>query len=189
MKNFASIVSRIFDPMVSMTAVLVLAFLRSGASWPVLLIWLIILVGPPTLLRLQAMKRAGLDWDIKDRKRRIVPFVMLLLLILFDLILLMLFAPIALFQLFIFFFVWTLGFLFITAYVTKISGHAAGNALATGFMILWYGWQWWPVLLVVPLVSWARVVRRDHTVGQVMLGAVYSWGLLFVSRIMYHVLG
>lgn len=180
MKNFASIVSRIFDPMVGMAVVLLLALLRSGASWFIALLWLFILIGPPTIMRLWAKQRVGLDWNIRDRRRRIVPFVIFLVMIAGDLVLLKFFAPAALFRLFLFFFVWTAGFFLITAFATKISGHAAGNALAAGLIIFWYGWQWWPILLIVPLVGWARVVRRDHTIPQVIMGALYSWVLLVV---------
>lgn len=180
MKNFASIVSRIFDPVMSMAGVLAIALLRSGVSWPITLIWLLVLVVPPIIARLWALRHHGLDWDIKDRRRRIVPFVILLVMIACDLVLLKFFSPVALFRLFLFFFLWTAGFLFITAFATKISGHAAGNALAAGLIVLWYGWQWWPILLIVPLVGWARVVRRDHTIPQVIMGALYSWVLLVV---------
>ena len=54
------------------------------------------------------------------------------------------------------------GFSLIT-FFWKISGHAFINALVTGYIIQWFGWSWWPVLLIVPLVSWSRVVRKDHT--------------------------
>ena len=182
MKKFATILSKIFDPMVGMAVVLLLALLRSGVSWPITWIWLLVLVGPPIIARLKALRHHGLDWDIRDRRRRIVPFVILLAMIACDLVLLKLFAPAAIFRLFLLFFVWTVGFLFVTAFATKISGHAAGNALAAGLIILWYGWQWWPVLFIVPLVGWARVVRRDHTVGQVILGAVYSWGMIVMFQ-------
>ena len=67
--------------------------------------------------------------------------------------------------------------------VWKISGHASVAALATGLIIQWFGWYWWPILLIVPLVAWARVVRRDHTVGQVIAGAVYSWGLIQLVKL------
>ena len=180
MKNFASIVSRIFDPMAGMAVVLLLALLRSGASWFIVLLWLFILIGPPTIMRLQALQRVGLDWDIRDRRRRIVPFVILLVMIACDLVLLKFFAPTALFRLFLFFFVWTLGFFLITAFATKISGHAAGNALAVGLILAWYGWRWWPVLFIVPLVGWARVVTKNHTVMQVIVGILYSWSLLLL---------
>lgn len=180
MKKFATILSKIFDPMVGMAVVLLLALLRSGVSWFIALLWLFILIGPPTIMRLQALQRVGLDWDIRDRRRRIVPLVILLTMIVCDLVFLKLFAPVALFRLFLFFFVWTAGFFLITVFATKISGHAAGNALAAGLIIFWYGWQWWPILLIVPLVGWARVVRRDHTVGQVIVGVLYSWSILLL---------
>lgn len=185
MKRIATIVSKILDPMIGLTIVIIIACLQSGLSGPATLVWSVVLVAPPTLLRLWARRTRGLDWDIKDRRSRIVPLVMLLGILVADIFLLSLFAPIGLQRLFLFFFLWMAGFLAITTFITKISGHAAGNALASGLIVSWYGLGWWPVLLVVPLVAWARVVRRDHTIAQVVMGAAYSGGilLLFTSQI------
>ena len=72
-----------------------------------------------------------------------------------------------------------IGFAIITHF-WKISGHAMAAALVTGTIVATYGWSYWPVLLIVPVVAWARVVRRDHTLAQVVAGALYSWTVLFV---------
>lgn len=183
MKLFATILSKLFEPMVSVAVILLFAFLQSGVSWPATLLWLVILIGPPAAMRVWARRNLGLDWDIKNRRRRILPATILLLILLYDLVLVHYFAPAFVFRLFRFFFIWMLGFLMITAWVTKISGHTAVSALAVGFILLWYGWGWWPVLITVPLVAWARVIRRDHTVGQVIAGAAYSWGLMSLMGI------
>lgn len=72
-----------------------------------------------------------------------------------------------------------IGFAIIT-HVWKISGHAMAAALATGTLVAHFGVAWWPGLLVVPVVAWARVIRRDHTLAQVIAGALYSWTVLFI---------
>lgn len=61
----------------------------------------------------------------------------------------------------------------------KISAHAAGSA---GFAVLI--WQILgpfssPILLVIPLVAWSRVVLRRHTLGQVIAGAALGAGIFF----------
>lgn len=178
-RNFATIISRVFEPLVSMTFALILIPLQAGLSFWEILLWLTVFVVPPTLLRLWAKKVYGLDWDIKDRERRIIPLLTLLVLVVIDIVILLWFGPIALFELFILFLVWVFGFTIITL-LTKISGHTSGNALATGLIISRFGWQWWPVLLIVPLVAWARVVNKNHTIPQVILGGLYSWILLVV---------
>ena len=77
------------------------------------------------------------------------------------------------------FVVWFLGFFLISLF-WKISGHAGSIALATGLIIFWYGWNWWPALSLVLLMGWARVATKDHTVSQVVGGALYSWGLIWL---------
>ena len=62
----------------------------------------------------------------------------------------------------------------------KISVHT--GALATLVTLLTLdrggGWSW--LWLLVLLVGWARVVDRDHTWAQVVVGALVPWGLISV---------
>jgi membrane-associated phospholipid phosphatase len=71
-----------------------------------------------------------------------------------------------------------IGFAVITHF-WKISGHAMAAGLASGVLVARFGIVWWPILLIVPLVCWSRVVRKNHTLAQVVAGAVYSWVLVF----------
>lgn len=56
----------------------------------------------------------------------------------------------------------------------KISGHAAAVSSAAVSMLFLFGAQWWPLLLVVPAVGWARVAVRAHTLAQVLVGALFG---------------
>ncbi|GHG50393.1 hypothetical protein GCM10012320_18990 [Sinomonas cellulolyticus] len=56
----------------------------------------------------------------------------------------------------------------------KISGHASAASSAAVAVPLLFGPPWWPLLLVVPAVCWARVVLRAHTLAQVVAGAVFG---------------
>lgn len=175
--TIATFISRMFEPAILLSVALVACAVRLGVPlfWSV--VWLAVLLVPTLAYRFRMKRHEGLDWDIKDRKRRAKPLAILLGHLAATSALVWFFEP-RLLPLFVLFFVWVLGFLAITALATKISGHTGGDALAAGMIIHWFGWAWWPLLLVVPVVAWARVVRRDHTVGQVILGAMYSWGLL-----------
>jgi membrane-associated phospholipid phosphatase len=53
----------------------------------------------------------------------------------------------------------------------KISVHAAVSAGSTAMLVLIYGPVALAVLPLVALVGWSRVVLRDHTVAQVIVGA------------------
>ncbi|MFE4543577.1 phosphatase PAP2 family protein [Arthrobacter sp. NPDC056727] len=59
----------------------------------------------------------------------------------------------------------------------KISGHAGAIALTAVIAVLILGFQWLPLLLLVPAVGWSRVVLRAHTVAQVVAGALVGGGV------------
>lgn len=111
------------------------------------------------------------DWDVSDRRQR--PKILWTLVIIEGISCYVLKMTAAIPILIV-----LTGFTVITQF-WKISGHAMAAALATGILITRFGIAWWPVLLIVPLVSWARVVRRDHTIWQVIAGALYSWVLVY----------
>lgn len=177
MMFLATIVSRLFEPAILMAIIFLMGGLRLGVSFVEGLGWLAVVLVPTLSYRFWVKAKEHLDWDIKDRSRRIKPLIKLLIFFGSATVVVSIIEP-RLVSLFLFFFLWAVGFFVITAFWTKISGHAAGSALATGLFVSWFGWTWWPVLLIVPLVSWARVVTKNHSVSQVIAGALYSWGLV-----------
>ena len=52
----------------------------------------------------------------------------------------------------------------------KISGHATSASAAAVSVLVLLGLQWWPILVLVPLVGWARVTLGAHTIGPVLAG-------------------
>lgn len=178
-KNIATVISRIFDPFIMFSLLFVLTFIRGGVAN--VLTWIIafvLLVGVPVSLILFAMhKKIVSNWDISQRHERPKVLGVLLVLESLNLLILRAMVPSQVVATFLFIIVIFAGFTVITLR-WKISGHALSAALTTGMIVSWYGWNWWPVLLIVPLVGWARVVRRDHTIWQVIAGAAYSWGLI-----------
>lgn len=182
---FATLISRFLDPMWVVPVITILGAYESGLHnfglWRIIVILALVMVAPPFLLRWKFMQQKGSSgWDINNRAHRPKALGALLLFGLFNIMLSWIFGNPTLGRLFIFYELWLVGFLVISLF-WKISGHAGGMALATGLIILWYGWQWWPILLLVPLMGWARVVTKDHTVGQVITGALYSWLLLAIT--------
>ena len=175
----ATIISRIFDPFVTLTALLVMTFIHGGETH--VFTWIAafgLMVGLPIVLMLVAIhKEIVSDWDISRRRERprVLGIILLLELISVFLVRPLTFPWIA--QTLIWIFIVFSGFTLITLR-WKISGHALTSALFTGAVIAWYGWSWWPVLLIVPVAAWARVVTKKHTVAQVIAGAVYAWALV-----------
>ena len=73
----------------------------------------------------------------------------------------------------------------VVQYITrywKISTHAVGITAPLVALSLLYGKQPLPFLVLIPMVCWARVYLRAHTVAQVIAGAVlatFSVGIFF----------
>jgi membrane-associated phospholipid phosphatase len=63
----------------------------------------------------------------------------------------------------------------------KISTHAFGIAGPFAVMFLLFQWQPLPYAIVVPLVCWARVYLRSHTLAQVVTGA----GIAVLSTLIF----
>lgn len=171
--KFALIVSRLLDPLWVIPAMTLLQTYKQGFVFTfVIMIFMLIL---PLILRLLYMR--GRNWDISTRADRPKAIVALLFLGLINCLVAAIWGNPNLIKLFVFYEVWMAGYLVISMFL-KISGHAGAITLATGLIILWFGWNWWPILILVPLMGWARVVTKNHTVAQVATGTAYSFILL-----------
>lgn len=67
----------------------------------------------------------------------------------------------------------------------KISGHTTAVSGLSVFMVAALGWSMYPVLMIVPLVAWARIRTQSHsfwqTVAGIMTGSFFillTWFLL-----------
>jgi membrane-associated phospholipid phosphatase len=58
----------------------------------------------------------------------------------------------------------------------KISAHASGVGAPLAILTLLYGWWILPFYLLIPLVGWARVYIKAHTLGQVIAGFGFGLG-------------
>ncbi len=174
----ANLISRIFEPTVALVIFTGIAAFRSGLS-PVNLFWffmalITLMLGPVMAVRLWLMKTKRVsDWHITNRKERIVPLVFLLASSMVFYLVVVQFHNRMVSTLFLLYIIWMIGFFLITLF-WKISGHTSVITLTTCMIVLWYGWIWWPVLFLIPLVSWSRFKLKHHTLAQVIAGVVYS---------------
>ncbi|MBU1327364.1 hypothetical protein KKB64_02195 [Patescibacteria group bacterium] len=118
-------------------------------------------------------KKRVKDWDISDRRQRMKALTVLAVILSVYVVIIYMFANAFFIRLFFMFFVWFMGFFAITAR-WKISGHVGVLTLAIFSIIQWFGWRFWLLYFAVPLVAWARVADRRHTVHQVIAGGMYS---------------
>ena len=63
----------------------------------------------------------------------------------------------------------------------KISAHAAGTAMPLTALISAFGAGALPLAVIVPVVCWARVRARMHTVAQVAAGALLGFSMTWAE--------
>lgn len=184
--NMPRIISRIFDPLAVFVILIIVGILQSGIeAGSAIRFFLLIIFGiltPPVLLLTLALKKGWVSgWDISDRKERVRAFSILFLFLVIDAYVMRQIQTPPLASLFIAVFVWFLGF-FLFTLRWKLSGHVGVLTLAVLSMIHWFGFDWWPLLFLIPLLSWARVAGKYHTSGEVIGGALYS---IVYSTVLY----
>lgn len=63
----------------------------------------------------------------------------------------------------------------------KISVHLAANSFVIAIVVYLYGWQWWPLLLALPVIAWARVVQKKHTIMQTIAGTALTFAVTAIG--------
>lgn len=183
-KLIATIISRTFEPVILWFLITLLAISRSGLSRAssIILITTIsaIIISVVGLLIWSVKTKRVTNWDLGNRKQRIKAMAWFLLFVFICLIVVDLIGNRMMLWVFIFYTLWFIGFFLITIF-KKISGHVGMLTLAIGVLIYWYGWNLWPLFFLVPVLGWARIVRRDHTTSEVVLGFLYSLIFLLIS--------
>jgi len=175
----ALVVSRFMAPHYIIGISLTLLGLNTPESWVVGLGW-VALVGLPSILLvlavfLRALKKGIIsDWHVSERKERLSPSLIIASVILSGLpalVLHLLQGPRFLLAaaLGTFFLV---GLNLLITAVWKISQHVSGIALGTTLLTASFGIVAAPSLLLIPLVAWARVRVRAHTVAQTVAGGL-----------------
>lgn len=177
----ALFISTVFEPMTVLLVVSVFGGWYAGLRG-VSLYWyygyLFSFLAIVSFMRFVMAKKDHTNWDVSERKKRITPLLVLMGIFLGNLWIVSMFGASNLTAYNASWFIWIVGFFLITL-KTKISGHLSVLTLALGFLIRWYGVSYWPILLLLPLVGWSRIVLKRHTLVEVFGGILYSAFLLF----------
>lgn len=181
----ARIISRMFDPFIVFFSLITIATVRGGTLGTDLVSAVgVIIVGmllPPLLLLFWAVRTKKVsNWDISDRKQRVWAFLILFLFLILDAWIISTFHNSVLSQLFTVSIVSFIGTFLITLF-WKISGHLSTLAFAIGMILHWYGFMWWPLLFLLPILCWSRVVLQRHTVAQTIAGSVYGLLVTYIA--------
>ncbi len=174
-KVFAEIVSFIFDPLIVLIPVpFFLVFEKTNnfflsVVWAsvsiffILLYFLFVLVG----VRLGIFS----DLDLSKREQRPLAFLVGLILTVCYLILLFLFHAPGVLQIGTFALILGVVIIAIANMFTKVSWHMAVLSAFLTSIVLIEGWKVLPGFLLLPLVAWARIKTKNHTLFQTILGS------------------
>lgn len=176
MKKFAFFISRIFDFYFWFPTLLLISLFNTGLGRhqiEILLPTLLVLdVGVPITLFFWILREKVVsDIDVTRREERPKLFGFSALLILGSTYISYLFGNTLFFglQVTAFFLIFTL---FLITLKYKISGHMAMNVSAILIINYLFNWQFLWLFLIVPVVAFARIYLKKHTLGQVVTGSV-----------------
>ncbi|MCK6625852.1 MAG: phosphatase PAP2 family protein [Anaerolineae bacterium] len=141
------------------------------------LLWLAglmpLLVLPPLGYLLWLVRRGKLaDIYMPERETRLRPLTLMMVWLLVCLGLIRYWQAPAMVELFVLAATVMIGILSVVTLFWKISFHGATITAAATATVLVAGSSAWPVMLLVPLVGWARVRLERHTPRQVIFGSL-----------------
>lgn len=192
--EFARAVSTIFNPFLTATALFIIVS-HAFAHHSTFQFWLYSIVGvlcftiaPLTFVLYLYLTGRISDFDMSERPERERVFAGFVVIYLVAAIALSLVhAPVQLQAI-----TWGYwGTALVTMVITrwwKISTHAFGIAGPFAAMFVLFNLQPLPYVAVVPLVGWARVYLRSHTVGQVLGGAALAVANTAIFFRLFHLL-
>ncbi len=175
--QIARLAAEVFAPAVLVATVSIVVAFASSTSLIAGILWAVVTSGFCAGIPFWFMARgarAG-KWDthhVRDRSDRLVPLAVSIGSVIVGLVLLTTGgAPGELIALVLSMLLCLAASAVITKW-WKISLHAAIAAGTVAILAVTFGAWWWLGLLVALIVSWSRIVTCDHTIGQVLSGAI-----------------
>lgn len=180
--NTALVISSVFEPMVVLVMLSAFAGRKyglSGGAFTAYLAYLVLFAAIVGIARFTLAKRNKTNWDLSDRRKRVVPVMILTAIVAANTATMSLFGNGSLTAYHGIWLLWAIGFAAITLFM-KISGHVSVVTIACGMLIRWYGWGALPVFAVLPVLAWSRVSLGRHTIAEVVWGMLYAIFILLV---------
>jgi len=182
----ASLISRIFDPFIGFIILFSVAGVRSGVmGWDLFrlmsILFVTMILAPGVLLLWTVKTKRVTNWDISNRRERVRAFVVLTFFLCIDCVIMYMVGTPLMNQVFHFFLVLFAGFFLITLRL-KLSGHMSTISLIVLFLTSWYGGMFFSLYFLIPLVAWARLRLKRHTMREILMGTVYPFCLFFLAQ-------
>lgn len=188
--KLARALSILLGPQVWLPLLITSILLKSGLTssqlsilFPGLVIFQIFVPLISVYIALRLKKVTG--WDLPKREERYWFLILTLVSYLFSIALIYFFGNKFLLNLSLIFFVLIIVISIIT-YFWKISLHASINTVGPILLNFLFSWQLPWLYLSVPLVYWARLKLKRHTLWQLIAGSIISggaflWGLRYLN--------
>ncbi len=179
-------VSRMFSPplLIVLGLGLAAAAIGSASAWLWAGFYTLLAVLLPVLYIVWKVRQGEItDFHIKLREQRLRP--MLVMLVLSTMGWLVMLASSAPYPLIVFAGagVIQVAFLLIVTQRWKISGHSTAAAGFSIFIFALFGLPAAPVLLLIPLIAWARIRRNRHELAQTIAGSLA--GIAYMLVVLY----
>ena len=169
----ARMVSNIISPpLVSVLGIFLMAwFIGTGEAWRLAVIFVALVVLVPTGYVIFLLKLGKIEnFHMPNRENRKKPYLVIIGSNLLGVILMVLMDAPFLLVAFGVMGVIQSTLLFLINMYWKISGHATAISGLSVFIVASLGWSVAPVLVMVPLVAWARIRTYSHTFWQTIAG-------------------
>lgn len=188
-KNFAKIISTVLSPLVILSVLPFLLLYKSSSNIQMSVFWeaiSLIYLGAFSLFVIIAVKLNYFsDLDVSNRKQRPALFSAGLFVTAMYIIAVYLLNGPKVLMIATFGIILGLWIAEIINNKIKISIHVAAITGFASFLVLVHGPQYIAAYLLVPLVAWARIKTRNHTLSQTITGAVFSLLLTLVIYIIF----
>jgi hypothetical protein len=188
LRRTAKIITDVLSPAALATLMLFLVPIRAaglmrGLAWGAFAV-AFVSAAPLAYVILRVRRRTLTDVHIGAREQRRVPFTVGLVTVVVGLVLLVVTgAPRLLIALVVAFLALTAAIIAITHW-WKVSVHAMVAMMTVGVLAATYGKALLVSVVAVPVIGWARVELRDHTVRQVLAGAAVGLGIAGLFALM-----
>lgn len=183
--RLAELVSKIFHPLIIVIPTLVIAMLQTGSTLGQALLWTLVsacIVNIPMALLIYSGVRSGRYTDMSvslREQRRSIYLVGAATLVVLLLVLILGKAPIVLIACLVSAVIATLLGYTINRF-TKLSIHSAAMAGCAAVLLWTAPVVGWILVIFAPLVAWARIRLKHHTVVQILIGWMVAMACVFI---------
>lgn len=180
MERIAKIITFIFHPIVLVSPSVFFIIYISGSSLNESIIWTLTSMG--FLLAIAAYIRVGMkagffsNFDVSKREQRVFLFPAILVAGLLFLTALLFFrGPLSLLYALVYF-ILSVAVLALVTLRIKASIHVGGITAAVVSIIYFFGDKYIFLLFIIPVMAWARIIEKRHTLKETLVG--FLLGLL-----------